>query len=113
MTRWSRQWLYETLRLFNGYRVPRRGREQSVVPRRGIVLAAAVFVYSRQPINSQNIIWLFYAPVGLLLGGAFLVYRWRSFVEPLDTGLKVSTLFSDVLIDYESIRMVKVQPLPG
>src|SRR5260370_2128429 len=28
------------------------------------VLAAGVFVYSRQPINSQNIIWLFYAPVG-------------------------------------------------
>ena len=75
------------------------------------VLAAGVFVYSRQPINSQNIIWLFYAPVGLLLGGAFLVYRWRSFVEPLETGLKVSTLFSDVLIDYDSIRMVKVQPL--
>src|SRR4029077_15559544 len=60
------------------------------------VLAAGVFVYSRQPINSQNVIWLFYAPVGLLLGGAFLVYRWRSFVEPLESGLKVSTLFSDV-----------------
>jgi hypothetical protein len=39
------------------------------------------------------------------------VYRWRSFVEPLESGLKVSTLFSNVLIDYESIRMVKVQPL--
>jgi hypothetical protein len=75
------------------------------------VLAAGVFVYSRQPISSQNVIWLFYAPVGLLLGGAFLVYRWRSFVEPLESGLKVSTLFSEVLIEYESIRMVKVQPL--
>jgi hypothetical protein len=75
------------------------------------VLAAGVLVYSRQPISSQNIIWLFYAPVGLLLAGAFLVYRWRSFVEPLDSGVKVSTLFSDVLIEYESIRMVKVQPL--
>src|SRR6266851_3949656 len=75
------------------------------------VLAAGVEVYSRQPINSQNLIWLFYAPVGLLLGAAFFVYRWRSFVEPLDKGLKVSTLFSDIVIEYDSIRMVKVQPL--
>lgn len=75
------------------------------------ILAIGVVVYSRQPISTGNIIWLFYAPVGLLLGGAFLIYRWRSFMEPLENGLKVSTLFSNVLIDYEDIRMVKVQPL--
>lgn len=75
------------------------------------LIAVGVVIYSRQPISSGNIIWLFYAPVGLLLGAAFLVYRWRSFVEPLENGLKVSTLFSNVLIDYDDIRMVKVQPL--
>ena len=75
------------------------------------VLAVGVVVYSRQPINNGNIIWLFYAPVGLLLAAAFMVYRWRSFVEPLDSGLKVSTLFSNIVIDYESIRGVKVQSL--
>lgn len=75
------------------------------------VIAVGVVIYSRQPLGTNNIIWLFYAPVGLLLAAAFLVYRWRSFVEPLDSGLKVSTLFSNVLIDYEDIRMVKVQPL--
>jgi hypothetical protein len=75
------------------------------------VLAAGVVIYSHQPLSQSNIIWLFYAPVGLLLGGAFMVYRWRSFVEPTDNGLKVSTLRSSVLIDYEDIRMVKVQPL--
>ncbi len=75
------------------------------------VIAVGVVIYSRQPLGSNNIIWLFYAPVGLLLAAAFLVYRWRSFVEPLDSGLKVSTLFSTVLIDYDDIRMVKVQPL--
>jgi hypothetical protein len=75
------------------------------------IIALGVVLYSRQPINSGNVIWLFYAPVGLLLGAAFLVYRWRSFVEPQENGLKVSTLFSDVLINYEGIRMVKVQPL--
>src|SRR5712692_3489938 len=51
----------------------------------------------------------FYA--GLLIVGAFYVYRLRSYVEPLENGLRVSTLYSGVLIDYESIRMVKVQPL--
>jgi hypothetical protein len=75
------------------------------------VLAAGVVIYTHQPLTQGNIIWLFYAPVGLVLGGAFTVYRWRSFVEPLDNGLKVSTLRSSVLIDYEDIRMVKVQPL--
>ena len=75
------------------------------------LFAVGVVVYSRQPITQSNIIWLFYAPVGLLIGGAFLVYRWRSFVEPMDSGLKVSTLRASVLIDYEDIRMVKVQPL--
>jgi hypothetical protein len=75
------------------------------------ILAIGVVVYSRQPINSGNIIWLFYAPVGLLLGAAFLIYRWRSYVEPQEKGLRVSTLFSNILIDYEDIRMVKVQPL--
>ena len=75
------------------------------------VIAIGVVIYSRQPLSSNNVIWLFYAPVGLLLAAAFLVYRWRSFVEPLDSGLKVSTLFSNVLIDYDDIRMVKVQPL--
>jgi hypothetical protein len=75
------------------------------------VLAIGVVVYSRQPITSGNIIWLFYAPVGLLLGAAFLIYRWRSYVEPQENGLRVSTLFSNILIDYEDIRMVKVQPL--
>ncbi len=75
------------------------------------LIAGGVVVYEHQPINSGNIIWLFYAPIGLVLAGAFLVYRWRSFVEPLEAGLKVSTLFSNVVIDYEDIRMVKVQPL--
>jgi hypothetical protein len=75
------------------------------------VIAIGVVIGSRQPISTNNVIWLFYAPVGLLLAAAFLVYRWRSFVEPLDSGLKVSTLFSNVLIDYDDIRMVKVQPL--
>ena len=71
----------------------------------------ALLVYKGQLTQTTNLIWLMYVPSGLLLGGAFLFYKWRSYVEPLDDGVKVSTLRSSVLIDYDSIRNVKVQPL--
>ena len=56
-------------------------------------------------------VWLLYVPAGFLLGAGFLYYKRRSFVEPIEAGLKVSTLRSTVLIDYDSIRGVRVQPL--
>jgi hypothetical protein len=61
--------------------------------------------------KNSNMIWLLYVPSGLLLGGAFLYYRYRSYIETQEAGLKVSTLTSSVVIDYDLIRMVKVQPL--
>jgi hypothetical protein len=71
----------------------------------------ALLVYKGQLTQTTNLIWLMYVPSGLLLGGAFLLYKYRSFVEPLDEGLKVSALRSSVLINYDDIRSVKVQPL--
>jgi hypothetical protein len=74
------------------------------------VVMSGLLLY-QHALKSSNLIWLLYIPSGLLLGGAFLYYRWRSFVEPESSGVKVSTLFSSVIIDYNSIRGVKVQPL--
>jgi hypothetical protein len=76
----------------------------------GIGMTALLF-FKGQLTQTTNLIWLMYIPSGLLLGGGFLLYKWRSFVEPQDDGLKVSALRSSVLIDYDSIRSVKVQPL--
>ena len=76
----------------------------------GLVMTV-LLIYQGQLLQHSNLIWTMYVPSGLLLGGAFLVYRWRSYVEAQDGGLKVSTLFSSVLIDYDRIRFVKVQPL--
>jgi hypothetical protein len=76
----------------------------------GIVMTG-LMAYQGQLFQHSNLIWTLYVPSGLLLGGGFLWYRWRSNVQVLDTGVKVSTLFSSVLLDYDSIRMVKVQPL--
>jgi hypothetical protein len=61
--------------------------------------------------TAANAIWILYMPAGLLFGGVFLYNKWRSYVEPLEQGLKVSTLRSTVMIDYDTIRGVKVQPL--
>jgi hypothetical protein len=71
----------------------------------------ALLLYKGQLTSTSNLIWLLYIPSGLLLGGAFLFYKYRSFAEALDDGFKVSALRSSVLIPYESIRSVKVQPL--
>ena len=70
-----------------------------------------LLLYKGQLTTTSNLIWLFYIPSGVLLGGAFLFYKYRSFAESLDEGFKVSALRSSVLIPYESIRSVKVQPL--
>jgi hypothetical protein len=58
-----------------------------------------------------NALWTLYMPAGLLYLGVLLFYKWRSYVEPLDQGLKISTFRSSVMIDYDTIRGVKVQPL--
>jgi hypothetical protein len=72
---------------------------------------SALLLYKGQLTSTSNLIWLLYIPSGLLLGGAFLFYKHRSYAEPRDDGFKVSSLRSSVLIPYESIRSVKVQPL--
>jgi hypothetical protein len=72
---------------------------------------SALLLYKGQLTSTSNLIWALYIPSGLLLGGAFLFYKYRSFAEPLEDGFKVSALRSSVLIPYESIRSVKVQPL--
>ena len=76
----------------------------------GIVMTG-LLVYQGQLLLHSNLIWTLYVPSGLLLGGAFLYYKWRSYVEAQEGGLKVSTMLSSVVIDYDQIRMVKVQPL--
>ena len=74
-------------------------------------LMTGVLLYQGQLLLHSNLIWSLYVPSGLLLGGGFLFYRWRSYVEPQEQGLKVSTMLSSVVIDYDQIRIVKVQPL--
>lgn len=74
-------------------------------------LMTGVLLFQGQLLLHSNLIWSLYVPSGLLLGAGFLFYKWRSYVEPQDAGLKVSTMLSSIVIDYDQIRLVKVQPL--
>ena len=58
-----------------------------------------------------NALWALYMPAGLLYIGVLLFYKWRSYVEPLEQGLKIGTFRSSVMINYDTIRGVKVQLL--
>ena len=75
-------------------------------------LVMTVFVATQgQLTKPAGLAWVLYLPAGLLLAGGFFFYKRRSFVEPRDDGVKVSVLRSSVLIDYDAIRGVRVQPL--
>src|SRR6202163_2841338 len=76
----------------------------------GLVMTV-LLIYQGQIAKTANLIWVLYIPSGLLLGGAFLLYKRRSYVEAQDAGVKIGTLRSSVLIDYDRIRGVRVQPL--
>jgi hypothetical protein len=70
-----------------------------------------LLIYQGQITKTANLIWVLYIPSGLLLGGAFLLYRRRSHVQVLENGVKVSNLLSTVVLPYDSIRSVKALPL--
>jgi hypothetical protein len=79
-----------------------------------VVLGLAMtgfWAYRGELNQTSSLLYVGYVPLGLVIGAVFLFYKYRSYVEPLDDGLKVSAMRSSVLIDYDTIRSVKVQPL--
>src|SRR3981081_2707245 len=68
------------------------------------VVMTGLLISQGQIGKSANLIWVLYIPSGLLLGGVFLLYKRRSYVEAREEGLKVSTLRSSVSLDYGRIR---------
>ena len=75
------------------------------------VVMTILLAYQGQIMRTANLIWVLYVPSGLLLGGAFLLYRHRSHVQVLEDGVRVSNLLSPVVLPYDSIRSVKAMPL--
>jgi hypothetical protein len=75
------------------------------------IVATGIALYQRQLFTPGFAVWLIYIPTGFLLGGGILLYRRRSHVQVLDSGVKISNMLNNVLIDYDSIRSVKALPL--
>ncbi len=75
------------------------------------VIATVVSIYQHQLFAPGFLVWMVYIPVGILLGAAVLTFRQRSNVRVLGEGVKISSVLSSVIIDYDSIRSVKALPL--
>jgi hypothetical protein len=77
----------------------------------GTVLTATVFITGSARFTGSSWIWPLYILSGLVYGAGLLYYRRRSQAEVTDAGLKISNLRTSYVIPYDSIRLVRVQPL--
>jgi len=77
----------------------------------GPAMALGFYFYGHQVFSQTVQTFLLYIPAGLLLILAFQYYRLRSHVEVREDGLKVSNLLNSVVVPYEEIRAIRVQPL--
>lgn len=75
------------------------------------VVATGIAIYQGQLFSPTFAVWLVYIPTGILLGGAILLYRWRSNLRVLDDGVRISSMLQNVVLDYDSIKSVKALPL--
>lgn len=75
------------------------------------LLATGLAIYQHQLFTPGFAVWLVYIPTGFLLGAAILTFRQRSSLRVEENGLKISSLLSNVVIDYDSIKSVKALPL--
>jgi len=75
------------------------------------VVATGIAIYQGQLFSPAFAVWLIYIPTGILLGGAILLYRWRSNLRVLDDGVRISSMLQNVVLDYDSIKSVKALPL--
>ncbi|MGH7903863.1 MAG: hypothetical protein ACREPA_07025 [Candidatus Dormibacteraceae bacterium] len=62
-------------------------------------------------VDSSVVIWLVYVPAALVILAGLHANRIRSYARATEAGVEVHRLFKSTLIDYDSIRSVKVQPL--
>jgi hypothetical protein len=77
----------------------------------GLIMSVTLYVTRKGVFDNNAAIWLAYVGLGLLFGGGLLVYRYRSYAQVTDTGLKISGLMNSTLIGWDFIRGTKVQPL--
>ena len=72
---------------------------------------SAYAVYRGQLFTPGYAVWIAYIPVGLALGAAILLFRWRNHVRVQEDGVRISSVLSSITIPYDDIRSVKALPL--
>ena len=77
----------------------------------GVVMTGVTLFTTWGKAVSNSWLFLAYVGSGLVYGGLLLYYRWRSRAEITEEGLKISNLLSSIVLDYDNIRSVRVQPL--
>jgi hypothetical protein len=77
----------------------------------GVVMSVVTLFTTWGRAVSNSWLFLAYVGSGLVYGALLLYYRWRSRVEVTEEGLKISNLLSSMVLDYDDIRSVRVQPL--
>jgi hypothetical protein len=77
----------------------------------GTVLTSTTLFTGSASFAGSSWIWPVYILSGVLYGAGLLYYRRRSRAEVTEEGLKVSNLLNSFVIPYDSIRLVRVQPL--
>lgn len=75
------------------------------------VVATGIGIYQRNIYTTSFAAFIFYVPIGVLVTGALLFYRWRSKVEVSESGVKLSNSVRSVTIPYDAIRSVRALPL--
>jgi hypothetical protein len=77
----------------------------------GVVMSVVTLFTTWGRAVSNSWLFLAYVGSGLVYGALLLYYRWRSRAEVTEEGLKISNLLSSMVLDYDDIRSVRVQPL--
>ncbi|MGH7777406.1 MAG: hypothetical protein ACREPI_09540 [Candidatus Dormibacterales bacterium] len=73
--------------------------------------AGYTYVGQKERLSSAVLIWLIYIPILAALLAFLRLNVMRSYVEAREEGILVNRFFSSVLIAYDNIRSVRVQPL--
>ncbi|MGH7881324.1 MAG: hypothetical protein ACREN8_00185 [Candidatus Dormibacteraceae bacterium] len=77
----------------------------------GVVVGGFQLWQSHGILEFNSLSLFAYIPAAALLAVFFLLCRQRSYVKVTERGFRVSGLLGGILIDYDQIRSVKVQPL--
>jgi hypothetical protein len=77
----------------------------------GVVFSVTTLVSRHGVLDQNTVVWLAYIPCALIFGALLILYRRRNYVQVTESGLRISSLLSALVIGYDQIRSTRVQPL--